>query len=256
MEFTNGHTTDGRVDGDIAIVTGARTGIGRATSELLAAEGATVVVTHYEEDGAAETVESIRERGGEALHMTLDVQSEADWQRVVAKTCEEVGCPTILVNNAGIYMVKPITEIDQDDWQQLFDINVKGVFFGMKHCAPVMEENGRGSIINMSSVAGLAGVAGHTCYGGSKGAVRLMTKDMAMEVAGTGVRVNSIHPGAIDTKMIREEGPSMGEFEEMHPVGRVGTPEDVAYGAVYLASDESKFVTGTELVIDGGFTAQ
>lgn len=249
-------TTNGRVDGDVAIVTGARTGIGRATSERLAEEGATVVVTHYEQDGAQETVESIRESGGEAVHMKLDVQSEADWQRVIAKTCEEVGCPTILINNAGVYMVKPITEIDQDDWQKLFDVNVKGVFLGMKHCAPVMEENGRGSIINMSSVAGLAGVAGHTCYGGSKGAVRLMTKDMAMEVAGTGVRVNSIHPGVIDTKMVHEEGPSMEEFRSMHPVDRIGEPEDVAHGALYLASEESKFVTGTELVIDGGFTAQ
>ena len=249
-------TTNGRVDGDVAIVTGARTGIGRATSERLAEEGATVVVTHYEQDGAQETVESIRESGGEAVHMKLDVQSEADWQRVIAKTCEEVGCPTILINNAGVYMVKPITEIDQDDWQKLFDVNVKGVFLGMKHCAPVMEENGRGSIINMSSVAGLAGVAGHTCYGGSKGAVRLMTKDMAMEVAGTGVRVNSIHPGVINTKMVREEGPSMEEFRSMHPVDRIGEPEDVAHGALYLASEESKFVTGTELVIDGGFTAQ
>jgi NAD(P)-dependent dehydrogenase (short-subunit alcohol dehydrogenase family) len=255
MEQKDMDPTDRRVDGHVAIVTGARTGIGRATSELLAREGATVVVTHYEENGARDTVESIREDGGDAVHMTLDVQSEADWERVVAKTCEEVGCPTILVNNAGVYMVKPITEIDQDDWQQLFDINVKGVFLGMKHTVPVMEANGAGSIINMSSIAGLAGVAGHTCYGGSKGAVRLMTKDMAMEVAGTGIRVNSIHPGAIDTKMIREEGPTMEEFEEMHPVGRVGEPADVAYGALYLASDESSFVTGTELVIDGGFCA-
>lgn len=245
----------GRVEGDTAIVTGARTGIGRTTAELLAAEGATVVVTHYEEDGAQDTVESICKSGGQAVHMKLDVQSEDDWKNVVDKTCKQVGCPTILVNNAGVYMVKPITEIDQDDWQQLFDVNVKGVFLGMKHIVPPMRENGRGSIINMSSIAGLAGVAGHTCYGGSKGAVRLMTKDMAMEVAGTGVRVNSIHPGAIDTKMIREEGPTMEEFEEMHPVGRVGEPEDVAYGALYLASRESKFVTGTELVIDGGFCA-
>ncbi|MCS4196088.1 SDR family NAD(P)-dependent oxidoreductase [Salinibacter ruber] len=245
----------GRVEGDTAIVTGARTGIGRATAELLAAEGATVVVTHYEEDGARDTVESICKNGGQAVHMKLDVQSEDDWKHVIDRTCMQVGCPTILVNNAGVYMVKPITEIEQEDWQQLFDINVKGVFLGMKHVVPPMRENGRGSIINMSSIAGLAGVAGHTCYGGSKGAVRLMTKDMAMEVAGTGIRVNSIHPGAIDTKMIREEGPSMEEFEEMHPVGRVGEPVDVAFGALYLASRESKFVTGTELVIDGGFCA-
>jgi NAD(P)-dependent dehydrogenase (short-subunit alcohol dehydrogenase family) len=248
-------STDGRVEGDVAIVTGARTGIGRATAELLARGGATVVVTHYEENGAQEVVERIREDGGDAVHMRLDVQSEADWQRVVAKTCEQVGCPTILVNNAGVYMVKPITEISEADWQQLFEVNVKGVFLGMKHAVPPMKENGRGSIINMSSIAGLAGVAGHTCYGGSKGAVRVMTKDMAMEVAGTGIRVNSVHPGAIDTKMIREEGPSMEEFEEMHPVGRIGEPEDVAYGVLYLASEESKFVTGTELVIDGGFCA-
>jgi NAD(P)-dependent dehydrogenase (short-subunit alcohol dehydrogenase family) len=255
MPASNGRADTGRVEGDVAIVTGARTGIGRATSEVLADEGATVVVTHYEEDGAMDTVESIREDGGEAVHMKLDVQSEEDWERVVAKTCEEVGCPTVLVNNAGVYMIQPITEIEESEWQQLFDINVKGCFFGMKHCVPVMKDNGRGSIINMSSVAGLAGVAGHTCYGGSKGAVRLMTKDMAMEVAGTGIRVNSIHPGAIDTKMIREEG-EVEEFAEMHPVGHVGEPEDVAYGALYLASDESKFVTGTELVIDGGFCAQ
>ena len=247
----------GRVDGEVAIVTGARTGIGRATAEMLAAEGTYTVVTHYEENGAQDTVDAIHEAGGEAVHMQLDVTEEDHWKRVVDAVCEEIGCPTILVNNAGVYTIQPITEMDADEWENLFDVNVKGVFLGMKHSVPVMRENGTGSIINMSSVAGISGVAGHTCYGGSKGAVRLMTKDMAMEVAEEGIRVNSVHPGVIDTKMIREQSDKISEEEYagMHPLGEIGEPEDVAYGVVYLASPEAKFVTGTELVIDGGFCA-
>jgi NAD(P)-dependent dehydrogenase (short-subunit alcohol dehydrogenase family) len=247
----------GRVDGEVAIVTGARTGIGRTTAEMLADEGAYTVVTHYREGGAQDTVDAIRESGGDAVHMQLDVREEAHWKETIDTVTEEIGPPTVLVNNAGVYTIKPITEMTTDEWHDLFDVNVKGVFLGMKHCVPAMRDNGDGSIINMSSVAGISGVAHHTCYGGSKGAVRLMTKDMAMEVADDGIRVNSVHPGVIDTKMIREQSDKISEeeYEGMHPLGRIGEPEDVAYGVVYLASDEAKFVTGTELVIDGGFCA-
>jgi NAD(P)-dependent dehydrogenase (short-subunit alcohol dehydrogenase family) len=140
------------------------------------------------------------------------------------------------------------------------DVNVTGVFLGMKHCTPPMVEQGQGSVINLSSVAGLVGVSGHTCYGASKGAVRIMTKDAAMELAESGVRVNSVHPAYIDTQMAdygaETQNATKEELDAMHPIGHMGEPEDVAYAVLYLASEESKFMTGSELVLDGGFTAQ
>ena len=250
----------GRVDGSIAIVTGGAKGIGRASAEMLAVEGAQVAVTDVDEEAGTETGNDITNAGGEAAFFEHDVAAEDDWERVVAATEDTFGAPDVLVNNAGIYQIAPIDEVTVEDWRQLMDVNVTGVFLGMKHCTPLMREQDRGSVINLSSVAGLIGLAGHSCYGASKGAVRTMTKDAAIELAEAGVRVNSIHPAYIDTQMAdygaEVQGASKEELDAMHPIGHMGEPDDVAYAVVYLASEESKFVTGTELVLDGGFTAQ
>ncbi len=250
----------GRVEEKIAIVTGGAKGIGRATVELLAEEGARVAVTDVDTEAGRETAEAVQGAGGEAAFFEHDVASEADWERVVLEVQESFGAPDILVNNAGIYRITPIEEETVEDWRRLMDVNVTGVFLGMKHCTPLMREQGQGSVINVSSVAGLVGVSGHACYGASKGAVRTMTKDAAIELAEAGVRVNSIHPAYIDTQMAdygaEAQDASKEELEAMHPIGHMGEPDDVAYAALYLASEESTFVTGTELVLDGGFTAQ
>jgi len=250
----------GRVDGKIAIVTGGGLGIGRAVAEMLAAEGARVAVTDIDEAAGQETVDRITEDGHRATFFAHDVASEDDWKRVVADVQERYGKPDVLVNNAGIYRIESIPETSVDDWNHLMSINVTGVFLGLKHCLPIMEKEGHGSVINLSSVAGLVGLAGHACYGASKGAVRTLTKDAAMECAASGVRVNSVHPAYIDTQMADYgadvQGATKDELGAMHPVGHMGEADDVAYAVLYLASDESTFVTGSELVVDGGYTAR
>lgn len=250
----------GRVDGKIAIVTGGGLGIGRATAEMLAKEGARVAVTDIDEAAGQETVDRITDAGHRATFFQHDVASEDDWKRVVADVQETYGKPDVLVNNAGIYRIESIADTSVEDWNHLMDINVTGVFLGLKHCGPIMEKEGRGSVVNLSSVAGLVGLSGHACYGASKGAVRTMTKDAAMEFAPSGVRVNSIHPAYIDTEMAdygaEVQEATKEELGAMHPIGHMGEPDDVAYAVLYLASEESKFVTGSELVIDGGYTAQ
>lgn len=250
----------GRVDGKVAIVTGAGHGIGRATAQLLAEEGASVAVTDVDDTAGQETVKEIVQSGGEAAFFDHDVTLEEDWARVVAEVEDTYGVPDVLVNNAGIYRIEPLAETTVEDWKALMDVNVTGVFLGLKHCTPRMEENGRGSVINLSSVAGLVGLSGHANYGASKGAVRTLTKDAAMELADAGVRVNSVHPAYIDTQMAeygaKVQEATKEELGAMHPLGHMGEPADVAYAVVYLASDESTFVTGSEFVIDGGYTAQ
>ena len=249
-----------RVDGKIAVITGGGRGIGQTTAELLAEEGAQVAVTDIDADAGTTTVEHITDGGGEAAFFEHDVTSEADWERVVDKVQDTLGVPDVLVNNAGIYQIEPVDEMDVDDWKNLMDVNVTGVFLGLKHCTPLMREQGQGSVINLSSVAGIIGLSGHTCYGASKGAVRTMTKDAAIELAEAGVRVNSLHPAYIDTQMADYGAETLSttkeELDAMHPIGHMGEPEDVAYAVLFLASDESKFMTGSEMVLDGGLTAQ
>lgn len=251
----------GRVSDAVAIVTGGAVGIGRAIAKHLAAEGAHVAVTDINEEEGAATVAAIEKEGGSAMFCQHDVTQEDDWIRVVDAVTEAFGSPTVLVNNAGIYLIKPLEETTVEEWRNLMDINVTGVFLGMKHVVPAMKKlEGTRSIINLSSVAGLIGTAGHTCYGASKGAVRTMTKDAAIELADAGIRVNSVHPAYVDTGMA-DYGAKMAqatkeELDAMHPIGFMGQPDDVAYAVTYLASHESRFVTGAELVLDGGFTAQ
>jgi NAD(P)-dependent dehydrogenase (short-subunit alcohol dehydrogenase family) len=190
-----------RVEGKAAVVTGGGSGIGRACCLRFAEEGAKVVVTDISEERGEETIEQIKERGGEGLFPGHDVTDEDRWEAVVARSTEDFGGLDVLVNNAGIYLIKPLAETTLEEWNNLMAVNVTGVFLGMKHAAPLMAECGGGSIVNMSSVASLMGAAGHALYGASKGAVRIMTKDVAMEYGASQVRVNSVHPGYIDTGM-------------------------------------------------------
>jgi NAD(P)-dependent dehydrogenase (short-subunit alcohol dehydrogenase family) len=254
-----------RLSGKVAIVTGAALGIGRAASLRLAQEGAAVAVTDVAEEEGQALVAAMSRDGLTAGFWTLDVSREADVERVFGEVAARFGRIDILVNNAGISGVnKPTHEITEAEWDALMAVNVKGVFFCTKHAIPSLRAAGGGSIINLSSIYGLVGAGDVPPYHASKGAVRLMSKNDALVYAADRIRVNSVHPGFIWTPMVDAFATSMGgdvqetrkALDAKHPLGHVGEPDDIAWGIVYLASDESKFVTGTELIIDGGYTAQ
>lgn len=252
-----------RVQGKVAVVTGGSSGIGRATCLLLAKEGACVAVTDIAEKEGRGLVEEITAKGGQAEYWHLNVTQEASVKQVVSEVREKWGKIDILVNNAGIVGInKPTHEIAEDEWNALMAINVNGVFLCTKHVLISMLETGGGSIINLSSVYGLVGGPDMPPYHASKGAVRLMSKTDALLYAKNKIRVNSVHPAFIWTPLVEKLLAEQGDVTEgrkildsLHPVGHMGEPDDVAYGILYLASDESKFVTGSELVIDGGYTA-
>lgn len=252
-----------RVEGKTAIVTGAASGLGRASALMLAREGARVVVTDVLEAEGAKVRDEIVAVGGEAIFVRHDVASEADWIAVMKATQQRFGGVDVLVNNAGVLFSAQIEETPLEKWRWLMSVNCDGVFLGVKHAIGAMKDRG-GSIINLSSVAGLVGLPKISAYCASKGAVALFTKAAALECAKAGyaIRVNSIHPGGIWTPMLEVFVGKHGEpsadaaAAAMHPVGHAGEPNDIAYGVVYLASEESKFVTGAEMVIDGGYTAQ
>lgn len=262
-----------RVKGKAAIVTGGAGDLGAASASLLAREGAKVVIADIDEARGKGVAEGIGREGGKAIFLKHDVTSEQDWLSVIEKTVSEFGKLDVLVNNAGVFSRNPIEDISLDEWNWVMNVNLTGVFLGTKHGIGAMKKSGGGSIINISSVAGLVGMAAPTsAYAASKGGVRLFSKSAAIQcssaVHGYNIRVNSLHPGFIMTPMLEKvfqaEAKSTGRSyeevkrtrEEWAPMGRLGTPEDVAYGVLYLASDESKYVTGAELVIDGGFTAR
>jgi NAD(P)-dependent dehydrogenase (short-subunit alcohol dehydrogenase family) len=252
-----------RVKGKVAIVTGAAGGLGKAHALLLSKEGAKVVVTDTNEAQGKRVAEEIKKGGGEAIFIKHDVSSEKEWEKVIRETLERFGKLDILVNNAGVNLWKKIEDTSLDEWQWLMSINLNGVFLGTKYAIGAMKGTGGGSIINISSVAGIVGTLDTSAYHASKGGVRIFTKAAALECSKAGynynIRVNSVHPGVIKTAMVEgllNDEEKMKDALSWHPIGHFGEPEDIAYGVLYLASDESKFVTGAELVIDGGWTAK
>jgi 3(or 17)beta-hydroxysteroid dehydrogenase len=253
-----------RVKGKVAIITGAASGLGEADALLLAKEGAKVVVADIDEVKGNKVVKEIRREGGESIFVKHDVTSEKDWNNVIEKTLFEFGKLDVLVNNAGIQIIKEVEDISLEEWRRLMSVNLDGVFLGTKHAIKVMKGDGGGSIINMSSAAGIVGTLDNTsAYCASKGAVRLFTKAVALECSKAGrnynIRVNSVHPGVIETPLVAAMARDKTVKERMennHPIGFLGKPIDVAYAVLYLASDESRLVTGAEMVIDGGWTAR
>lgn len=254
-----------RVKGKTVIVTGSASGIGKATVLLLAEQGAKVAVTDIRDKEGEEVVTLIKKKGGTAHYWHLDIRDE----KAVKRVCEEVykmfGSLDVLVNNAAIPGVnKPTHEVTEKEWDDLMAVNVKGAFFCTKHAIPYMKKEKGGSIINVSCVYGCVGAANIPPYHASKASIRLMSKTDAMFYARENIRVNSVNPGYIMTPLLEEFAKShpggmkglREGIQKHHPMGRIGDPEDVAYGILYLASDESKFITGSDLVIDGGFLAQ
>lgn len=257
-----------RVRGKVAFVTGGAVGLGAATAMMLAREGAKVVVTDIQDAPGQAVADGIIAAGGEAIYLHHDVADERAWEEALQRTVGRFGRLDVLVNNAGIGVGCAPEEQTLEDWRRLMSINLDGVFLGTKQAIRTMKarppETG-GSIINLSSIEGLVGDPNLGAYNASKGGVRLYTKSVALYCAkaGLNIRVNSVHPGYIWTPMVENYLRESGDVEAgrkaldaLHPIGHVGDPDDIAYGVLYLASDEAKFVTGAELVIDGGYTAQ
>ncbi|HVL57058.1 MAG TPA: glucose 1-dehydrogenase [Burkholderiaceae bacterium] len=253
-----------RVDSKVAIVTGGAVGIGRACVERLAEQGAAVAILDILDGDGEALAAQLAQRGLRVRYWHANVASEHDVARAIAATVAHFGRLDVLVNNAGISGAnKPTHELTEAEWDRVQAVNVKGVFFCTKHAVPHLKSAGGGSIINLSSIYGLIGAADVPPYHASKGAVRLMSKNDALIYAPDRIRVNSVHPGFIWTPMVENHLKSLGDVDTMrravdamHPLGHVGEPDDIAWAVVYLASDESKFVTGSELVVDGGYTAR
>ena len=249
-----------RLEGKVALISGGARGQRAVEAKLFAREGAKVVFGDILDESGKQVEAEIHEAGGEAAYVHLDVTREDDWRTAVNTAIDRYGKLDILVNNAGILIRKGIEDTTEEDWDRIMGVNAKGAFLGTKHSIPAMRQTGGGSIVNISSTAGLvASPSGSASYTASKGAVRLLTKSTAIQYAKEGIRCNSIHPGPIDTDMIQETLTDSAKLEERMqrlPMGRVGTADEIAYGVLYLASEEASFVTGSELVIDGGTTAQ
>ena len=248
----------GRLEGKVALITGAALGMGRAHARLFASEGAKVIVTDINEEAGRENVEAINKDGGEAIFLKHDVANESDWKQVIDKSVETYGKVDILVNNAGILLSKSLEDTSVDEWDLVMNINLKGVFLGCREIIPAMNKAGGGSIVNISSIYGLIGAPDCAAYEASKGAVRLLTKAAAVDLIKHNIRVNSIHPGMIKTEMTK----GLADIPEAAAgiaakvlLGRMAEPEEVSKAVLFLASDESSYVHGSELVVDGGYTA-
>lgn len=261
-----------RVNGKVALVTGARRGLGAAIAAMLAREGAKVALTDRKADGSEEVMQQIADAGGEAVFLEHDVTSPEDWDRVIAETVKRFGKLSILVNNAGVGAGKDIEHVTLEDWRWVMSINLEGAMLGTQRAIAAMKDTGGGSIVNISSIEGLVGDSRMVAYDASKAGVVLLSRSAALHCAEQkyNIRVNTVHPGFIDTKMVQgflqhiakdingdgDVARARRELEARHPLGHLGEPDDVAYAVLYLASDEAKFATGSELVIDGGYTAR
>ncbi len=264
-----------RLEGRTALVSGGARGIGAATAKRLASEGARIVIADLLDEAGAKTAAAIVAAGGKAQYVHMDVTREADWQAACALAKSRSGGLDILVNNAGVVFAASVEETTLADWQKMHAVNVEGVFLGIRVCTPLLKESGGrwaggAAIVNLSSIAGLVGSSRMPAYSASKGAVRLLTKSVALEYGQKKypIRVNSVHPGVIDTDMGQQvvdlvmkrfsadEAAARALLVSQHPIGRLGTAEDVANVIAFLCSDDAAFVTGSELVVDGGYTAQ
>lgn len=258
----------GRLDGKVAIIAGGAVGIGGADSRLFAQEGAKVVIGDLREEDGQKLADEINKKGGEAIFVKHDISKEADWKNIIKKTVEKFGKVNILVNNAGVSLGKDVVDTTLEDWNWVMGINATGVFLGMKYGIDAMKDSKeKCSIINRSSIDGQVGEAGLFAYCASKGAVTIATKSAMLGVCERGwnhIRINSVHPGYVHTALTEKEAADSGMTNdayfayvgEQHPIGYIGEAIDIAYLDVYLASDESKFCTGAEFTIDGGWTAK
>lgn len=257
----------GRVQDKVAVVSGGAAGLGAASCRALAREGAKIVIGDLRAEPGEALAGEITAAGGQAIFQHLDVRSEESWQALTERTLTQFGKMNVLFNNAGVALpTGDVEHLSLEDWHAVMAVNSDGVFLGVKHAVRTIRRSGEpGSIINTSSIMGLVGMATATAYTAAKGAVRLLTKTAALYCAKSGydIRVNSIHPGFISTDMLHgtlahteTTERRLKEIAESTPMGRLGEPMDIAYGVLYLASDESKYMTGAELVIDGGYTAQ
>lgn len=265
-----------RLDGKVALLSGAARGIGGQTARRMAEAGAKVVVGDILEDKGRELVEEISKAGGEARFVRLDVTQEQDWENAIKTATDDFGGVDILVNNAGLFLGRDIEEVSLDDWHRLVSVNLTGVFLGTKLCAPALRARAKNSpngsaIVNLASIAGLVGSQLDQLYSMTKGGVTTFTKATALSFGRRGdrIRVNSIHPGVIETDMgeqtfvaranqagSNDTQTARNQALNMHPIGRLGVADDIALGIVFLASDDAGFMTGSQLVVDGGYTAQ
>ena len=247
-----------RVQDKVILVTGGAMGMGQSHCELLASQGAWVFVADMDAAKGQATVDGIRKNGGKADFISLNVTKEADWNAAVSRIVERAGRIDVLINNAGILILKPVQDTTSEEWDRIFDVNVRGVFIGTRAVIPAMQRNGAGNIINISSIYGLVGAPSASAYEASKGAVRLFTKSCAVDLAPFNIRVNSVHPGVIETAMTKDllSDPAM-RAAVLGPtlLKRPAKPIEVSQAVLFLASDESSFVHGAELVVDGGYTA-
>jgi NAD(P)-dependent dehydrogenase (short-subunit alcohol dehydrogenase family) len=249
-----------RLQGKVALITGAAHGMGEAEAKIFAKEGAKVVVADMDETTGQQVAAGIAEVGGEALFVRLDVTREEDWRKAVDTTVARFGKLDILVNNAGISGSSGVDPLSSEAWDRVMDVNAKGVFLGLKYAIPAMQKMGSGSIVNISSISGFVGQDYvHMAYNASKGAVRIMTKSAAVQYAKDGIRVNSVHPGVMppmQTSRVTANAEQRQRMLAQVPMGREGRREEVGYAVLFLASDEASYITGTEVVVDGGYLAQ
>ncbi len=247
----------GRVQDKVCLITGAAVGMGRQHALLLAEEGGRIIITDLNTSEGEAVAEEINNSGGDAIFIQQDAASEDDWKRVVETGTQHFGKIDVLVNNAGILLLKSIQDTTTEDWDFTQSVNSRGVFYGLKYVLPAMEKSG-GSIINISSIYGIVGAPSASAYQASKGAVRLLTKSAAVEYAEYDIRVNSIHPGVIATNMTKDILTDEASTEALLAgaiIRRPAQPKEISWGVLFLASDESSYMTGSELVIDGGYTA-